>query len=81
MITWASLGRFVVCWLVASHSQQQASVSQCLTDLLDRQSLRAATLRHKLQTGMTSLPHPVMYTDTGPTSPSADPITPGAWQG
>ena len=21
------------------------------------------------------------YTDTGPTSPSADPITPGAWQG
>ena len=22
-----------------------------------------------------------VYTDTGPTSPSADPITPGAWQG
>ena len=22
-----------------------------------------------------------LYTDTGPTSPSADPITPGAWQG
>ena len=21
------------------------------------------------------------YTDTGPTSPSTDPITPGAWQG
>ena len=21
------------------------------------------------------------YTDTGPTSPSADPITPGAWKG
>ena len=21
------------------------------------------------------------YTDTGPTSPSADPLTPGAWQG
>ena len=21
------------------------------------------------------------YTDTGPTSPSADPVTPGAWQG
>ena len=21
------------------------------------------------------------YTDTGPTSPSVDPITPGAWQG
>ena len=24
---------------------------------------------------------PSQYTDTGPTSPSADPITPGAWQG
>ena len=21
------------------------------------------------------------YTDTGPTSPSADPVTPGTWQG
>ena len=23
----------------------------------------------------------LQYTDTGPTSPSTDPITPGAWQG
>ena len=27
------------------------------------------------------LPHPVTDTDTGPTSPSTDPIMPGAWQG
>ena len=29
----------------------------------------------------TFYPTQSQYTDTGPTSPSADPITPGAWQG
>ena len=40
--------------------------------------LRAATLRQKLQTFHLTRPQD---TDTGPTSPSTDPITPSAWQG
>ena len=43
-------------------------------------SLRAATLRQKLQIKAFHLTQS-QYTDTGPTSPKADPITPGAWQG
>ena len=39
--------------------------------------LCAATLRQKLQIKLTQS----QYTDTGLTSPSADPRTPGAWQG
>ena len=42
--------------------------------------LRAASLRQKLQIKAFHLTQS-QYTDTGPTSPRADPITPGAWQG
>ena len=58
-------------------SQQQASVSQgrictdnftyCHTEIEDADQTFYLTQSQ--------------YTDTGPTSPSADPITPGAWQG
>ena len=65
-------------WLLAClTSQQQASVSQgricsgnftcCHTEI----EVADQTF-HLTQS---------QYTDTGPTSPSADPITPGAWQG
>ena len=58
-------------------SQQQASVSQgriCSDNL---------TCCHtEIQvTDQTFYLTQSQYTDTGPTSPSADPITPGAWQG
>ena len=43
-------------------------------------SLRAATLRQKLQIKAFHLTQS-QYTDTGPTSPRADPTIPGAWQG
>ena len=67
-----------VCLLVGClTSQQQASVSQgricsdnftcCHTEI------EAADQTFYLTQSQ--------YTDTGPTSPSADPITPGAWQG
>ena len=67
-----------VCLLVGClTSQQQASVSQgricsdnftcCHTEI------EAADPTFYLTQSQ--------YTDTGPTSPSADPITPGAWQG
>ena len=67
-----------VCWLVAClTSQQHASVSQgrictdnftcCYTEIeVADQTFDLTQSR---------------YTDTEPTSPSADPITPGAWQG
>ena len=66
------------CWLVGClTSQQQASVSQgricsdnftcCHTEI------EVADQTFYLTQSQ--------YTDTGPTSPSADPITPGAWQG
>ena len=42
--------------------------------------LRAATLEIEVA-DPTSYLAQSQYTDTGPTSPSADPITPGAWQG
>ena len=39
-------------------------------------------LPHKYRRcGSNFLPTQSQYTDTGPTSPSTDPITPGAWQG
>ena len=68
----------LVCLLVGClTSQQHASVSQgricsnnftcCHTEI----ELADPTF-HLTQS---------QYTDTGPTSPSADPITPGAWQG
>ena len=67
-----------VCWLLAClTSQQQASVSQgricsdnftcCHTEI------EAADQTFYLTQSQ--------YTDTGLTSPSADPITPGTWQG
>ena len=67
-----------VCWLVGClTSQQQASVSQgricsdkftcCHTEI------EVADPTFYLTQSQ--------YTDTGPTSPSADPISPGAWQG
>ena len=67
-----------VCWLVGcSTSQQQASVSQrrissdnftcCHTEVEAADPTFYLTLSK--------------YTDTAPTSPSADPLTPGIWQG
>ena len=69
---------FVVClfvgWLT---SQQQASVSQgrICTDNFTccHTEIEVADPTFYLTQSQ--------YTDTGPTSPSADPITPGAWQG
>ena len=69
---------FFVCWLVGClTSQQQASVSQgricsdnftcCHTEI------EVADPTFYLTQSQ--------YTDTGPTSPSADPISPGVWQG
>ena len=71
-------GMYGVCLLVGClTSQQQASVSQgricsdnftcCYTEI------EVADQTFYLTQSQ--------YTDTGPTSPSADPITPGAWQG
>ena len=67
-----------VCWLVAClTSQQQASVSQgriCSDNLTCcHTEIEVADQTFYLTQSQ--------YTDTGPTSPSADPISPGAWQG
>ena len=69
--------RFVCLFVGCLSSQQHASVSQgricsdnftcCHTEI------EAADQTFHLTQSQ--------YTDTGPTSPSADPITPGAWQG
>ena len=77
------LGFFVgsmlfVCLLVGClTSQQHASVSQrrICTDNFTccHTEIEAADQTFHLTQSQ--------YTDTGPTSPSADPITPGAWQG
>ena len=66
-----------VCFVGCLTSQQHASVSQgricsdkftcCHTEI------EVADPTFRLTQSQ--------YTDTGPTSPSADPITPGAWQG
>ena len=68
----------IVCWLVGClTSQQHASVSQgrICTDNFTccHTEIEAADQTFHLTQSQ--------YTDTGPTSPSADPITPGAWQG
>ena len=71
-------GAGFVCWLVAClTSKQHDSVSQgricsdnftcCHTEILDADQTFYLTQSQ--------------YTDTGLTSPSADPIMPGAWQG
>ena len=67
-----------VCWLFAClTSQQHASVSQgriCSDNFTCcHTQIEAADPTFYLTQSQ--------YTDTGPTSPSADPITPGAWQG
>ena len=67
-----------VCLLVGClTSQQQASVSQrriCEDNFTCcHNEIEAADQTFHLTLSQ--------YTDTGPTSPSADPITPGAWQG
>ena len=79
-VNWASDRRwqFVVCLFVGClTSQQQASVSQgriCSDNFTcSHTEIEVA--------GPTFYLTQSQYTDTGPTSPSADPITPGAWQG
>ena len=78
LLSWQSTQTTIVCLLVGClTSQQQASVSQgricsdnftcCHTEI------EVADQTFYLTQSQ--------YTDTGPTSPSADPITPGAWQG
>ena len=68
----------IVCLFVGClTSQQHASVSQgriCSDNFTCCHTEMEATDQtfHLTQS---------QYTDTGPTSPSADPITPGAWQG
>ena len=75
---WKVMVCLFVGWLVGClTSQQHASVSQgrICTDNFTccHTEIEAADQTfHLTQT---------QYTDTGPTSPSADPITPGAWQG
>ena len=68
----------LVCLLVGClTSQQHASVSQ---GRICSENLHAATLRKTIADQTFYLTQP-QYTDTGLTSPSTDPITPGAWQG
>ena len=74
-LTWKSAR---VCLFVGClTSQQQASVSQgriCLDNFTCcHTEIEVADQTFYLTQSQ--------YTDTGPTSPSADPITPGAWQG
>ena len=67
-----------VCWLLAClTSQQQASVSQGRI-CSDKFTCCHTEIEVADQTFYLTQSQ---YTDTGPTSPSADPITPGAWQG
>ena len=66
-----------LCLLVAClTSQKHASVSQgriC--------SDKYTSCHTEIEADQTLYLTQSQYTDTGPTSPSADPITPGAWQG
>ena len=67
-----------VCWLVGClTSQQHASVSQGRI-CEDNFTCRHTEIEVADQTFYLTQSQ---YTDTGPTSPSADPITPDAWQG
>ena len=72
-VVWSELLLFVSCLT----PQQQASVSQ------GRICSDNFTCCHtEIEVAdQTFYPTQSQYTDTGPTSPSADPITPGAWQG
>ena len=67
-----------VCWLVGClTSQQHASVSQGRICSDDCTCCHTETESADPTFYLTQS----QYIDTGPTSPSADPITPGAWQG
>ena len=67
------------CWLVGClTSQQHASVSQ---GRICSGNFMCCHTEIEVADQTFSLSHPVTVTDTGPTSPSADRITPGAWQG
>ena len=70
--------RIFVCLLVGCFtSQQQARVSQGRF-YLDNFTCCHTEIEVADQTFYLTQSQ---YTDSGPTSPSADPITPGAWQG
>ena len=69
--------QFVACLLACLMSQQHASVSQGQT-CSDKFTCRYTETEVADQTFYLTQSQ---YTDTGPTSPSTDPITPGAWQG
>ena len=67
-----------VCWLVGClTSQQHASVSQGRI-CTDKSTCCHSEIEVAHQTFHLTQSQ---YTDTGPTSPSADPIPPSAWQG
>ena len=72
-----SQGRFVCCWLL-----DVPATCECIsgTDLIrsDYFTCRHTEIEVADQTFYLTQSQ---YTDTGPTSPNADPITPGAWQG
>ena len=71
-------GKGFVCWLVGClTSQQQARASQGRI-CSDKFTCCHTEIEVADQTFYLTQSQ---YTDTGPTSPSADPITPGAWQG
>ena len=72
------IARMFVCWLVAClTSQQHASVSQ---GRICRNNCTCCHTKIEIADPTFYLTQS-QYTDTGPNSPSADPITPGAWQG
>ena len=68
---------WLLCWLLALRASHMLVY---LSDGSAQTSLRAATLRYKIADQTFDLTQS-QNADTGPTSPSADPITPGAWQG
>ena len=71
-------GCLFVCWLVAClTSQQHASVSQ---GRICSDNFTCCHTETEVADQMFYLTRS-QYTDTGLTSPSADPVTPGAWQG
>ena len=68
----------IVCLFVGClTSQQHASVSQ---GLICSDNFTCCHTEIEVADPTFYLTHS-QYTDTGPTNPSADPITPGAWQG
>ena len=72
-----AFGKFVCLLVGCITSQQQARVSQGRI-CFDNFTCCHTEIEVSDQTFYLTQSQ---YTDTGPTSPSADPITPGAWQG